>query len=225
MKKLNLILIIAVTLAFFAGSAAAMSIGGDRGFIRVECDIDGAAVTLISISGTDIETRVVQNGYAEFVVYTTGTPAHAVRVEADGYSTATFDVSRTPSAGETVYVQAHLVQAPIIGGERGVIQVTSNVNGATVELISVNGDVAETGTIQNGQVEFAVYTTGVPITQVRVSASGYTTGNQPVQMPAMGATSTVDVPLTAVPTPTASPVGVFAGVFGLLGAAALLRRE
>jgi hypothetical protein len=224
MKKLTLILVIAITLVLLAGTATAAA-GDERGFIRVNCSVDGAVATLISINDGDAGTQTVQNGYAEFTVYTTATPIKAVRVEAPGYVTSAFDVPQMPAAGKTVYVQANLVAVPNVGGERGVIQIASNVDGAAVELISVNGDVLYNGTIQNGQAEFPVYTTGTPITQVRVSAPGYTTGTQPVLMPGAGGTSRIEVTLTPVPATPASPIGAAAGLLGLLGAAVLLRRE
>ena len=227
MKKLTGMLIAVVVLAFFAGavSAADNQIGGERGVIQISCNVDGATAVLISISGDESTPQTVTNGQAEFSVYTTGTPYKEVRVSADGYETATVPVTM-PAAGATSTASVTLTAVQPIGGDRGVIQVTSNVEGATVELISVSGTVAETGTIKDGQAEFAVYTTGTPITQVRVSAAGYATGTQPVQMPAMGATATVNVPLTPVPTQTQGPLGLAVlSIFGAAGAAVLLRRD
>ncbi|HJK44190.1 MAG TPA: hypothetical protein O0X85_04730, partial [Methanocorpusculum sp.] len=131
-----------------------------------------------------------------------------------------------PAKGETSVVEVELVPAQMVGGDRGVIQVRCDVNGATVELISVSNTVAYTGTIENGQAEFSVYTTATPITQARVSANGYETATVPVTMPAKGETSVVDVTLTPVPAPTQSPMGLaLVGLLGAIGAVALLRRE
>lgn len=226
MKKITLFLIVAVVLALFVGAASASNaVGGDRGVIQLKCNVDGATAVLVSISGDESEPQTVTNGQAEFSVYTTGTPYSEVKVSADGYETATAAVTM-PAKGETSTVTVTLTEVQPIGGDRGVIQVKCNVEGATVELISVSGTVAYTGTIKDGQAEFPVYSTATPITQVRVSANGYTTATQPVIMPGSGDTSSVDVPLTAAPTPTKSPMGLaFIGLIGAIGAVALLRRD
>lgn len=113
-----------------------------------------------------------------------------------------------------------------VGGDRDVIQIKSNVEGATVELISVSGTVAYTGTIKSGQAEFAVYATATLITQARVTASGYETATKPVLMPGSGETAVVDIPLTATPKPTQSPTGIAVlGLLGAIGAVVLLRRD
>ncbi|MDR0980904.1 MAG: DUF4249 domain-containing protein [Methanocalculaceae archaeon] len=131
-----------------------------------------------------------------------------------------------PAKGETSTVTVSLVASQPIGGDRGVIQVRCAVEGATVELISVSGTVAYTGTIKDGQVEFPVYSTATPITQVRVSASGYETATNPVIMPGSGETATIDVTLTPVPAPTQSPMGLaLLGLIGAVGAVVLLRRD
>lgn len=226
MKKLVLIITALLALALFAGAASAsVSIGGERGVIQVKCDVEGATATLVSLSGEESTPQTIIDGQTEFAVYSTGTPYTSVRMEANGYVTASYHIASMPAAGSTIVIDTHLVEVPgPIGGDRGVIRVTSNVEGATVQLISVNGEVIETGTIESGQVEFPVYVMGTPVSQVRVSAAGYETGTQPVNMPGSGATSTVNVPLYPVPTPTSSPMGALIGLFGLAGAALLLRR-
>ena len=113
-----------------------------------------------------------------------------------------------------------------VGGDRGIIQVHCNVDGASVVLVSINGDESSPQTITNGQTEFAVYTTATPYKEVKVSADGYETATVPVTMPAKGETSVVDVTLTPVPAPTQSPMGLaLVGLLGAIGAVALLRRE
>ncbi|HJK78611.1 hypothetical protein [Methanocorpusculum vombati] len=226
MKKITILLIAVVTLALFASAAAAdNSVGGDRGVIQLKCNVDGATAVLVSINGDESEPQTVTNGQAEFSVYTTGTPYKEVKVSADGYETATAAVTM-PAKGETSTVTVDLTEIKPIGGDRGVIQVRSTIEGATVELISVSGTVAYTGTIKDGQAEFSVYTTGTPITQVRVSATGYETATEPIMMPAKGETATVDVTLTPVPAPTKSPMGLAVlGLIGAVGAVVLLRRD
>jgi hypothetical protein len=113
--------------------------------------------------------------------------------------------------------------SPSVGGDRGVISVTSNVEGATVHLISISGDVAYTGTITNGKADIAVYTTGTPVNEVSVSATGYQTANAAVSMPAKGETVTVNVPLSATPS---SPMGLaLIGLLAVIGIAALVRKD
>ena len=220
-----MILVAAVVLALFVGAGSAdTAVGGDRGIIQVHCNVDGASVVLVSINGDESSPQTITNGQTEFAVYTTATPYKEVKVSADGYETATAAVTM-PAKGETSVVEVNL--SPVmVGGDRGVIQVHCNVEGATVELISVSNTVAYTGTIENGQAEFSVYTTATPITQARVSANGYETATVPVTMPAKGETSVVDVTLTPVPAPTQSPMGLaLVGLLGAIGAVALLRRE
>jgi len=221
-----MILIAAVALALFIGAASANdSVGGDRGVIQLHCNVDGATAVLVSINGAESDPQTVIDGQAEFSVYTTGTPYKEVKVSADGYETATAAVTM-PAKGETSTVTVNLVESQPIGGDRGVIQVRCAVEGATVELISVSGTVAYTGTIKDGQVEFPVYSTATPITQVRVSASGYETATNPVMMPGSGETATIDVTLTPVPAPTQSPMGIaLLGLIGAVGAVVLLRRD
>ncbi|MDO5845393.1 MAG: hypothetical protein Q4Q04_00570, partial [Methanocorpusculum sp.] len=79
------------------------------------------------------------------------------------------------------------------------------------------------------KVTFSVYTTGTPIDHVTVSANGWNTQTAKVNVPAKDQTENVQVTLTSnIPTPTQtkSPV-VFAvaGLLGVIGAAALLRKE
>ncbi len=226
MKKITMILIAAVVLALFAGAASANTgVGGDRGVIQIACDVEGATAVLVSINGDESNPQTVTNGQAEFSVYTTGTPYKEVKVSAAGYQTATVPVTM-PASGATTRVTVTLTPEQPIGGDRGVIQITSNVEGAAVELISVSGTVAYNSTIKNGQAEFAVYSTATPITQVRVSAAGYQTATKPVEMPASGKTSVIDVPLTPNPTPTKSPMGIAVlGVLGVIAAVVLIRRD
>ena len=113
-----------------------------------------------------------------------------------------------------------------VGGDRGVIQIACDVEGATAVLVSINGDESNPQTVTNGQAEFSVYTTGTPYKEVKVSAAGYQTATVPVTMPASGKTSVIDVPLTPNPTPTKSPMGIAVlGVLGVIAAVVLIRRD
>lgn len=98
-----------------------------------------------------------------------------------------------------LFLFAGAASAQTIGGDKGVIQVTCDVDGASVSLISINGDVVETKTIAGGMTEFYVYTTGTPANQIVVSADGYYTASASVTMPDAGETTTV--PVTLEPKP------------------------
>jgi len=199
-------------------------VGGDRGFLQVNTNIIGAQVDVMSISGsvgysgyTDIDGKI------EFAVYTTGTPISSVVVSAPGWVTQTVSVT-VPEKGQTETVDIEMVSTnPIIGGDQGVISITSNVEGAKVELISISGSVGYTGTITNGKADISVYTTGTPVNQARVSATGYQTATIGVTMPTKGETLTFNAPLTATP---ASPMGfALIGLLGVIGVVALVRRD
>jgi len=199
-------------------------VGGDRGFLVVQTNVVGAKVDVMSISGS-----VATSGYTdanclvEFAIYTTGTPISSIVVSANGWETQTMSVT-SPAKGQTESVSMTLVSSsPLIGGDRGVISVTSNVEGATVQLISISGNVAYNGTISNGKADIAVYTTATPVDKVSVSATGYQTANASVTMPAKGETNTVNVPLTKTPS---SPMGfAVIGLLAVIGIAALVRRD
>jgi len=201
----------------------AKPIGGDRGFLQVNTNIIGAKVDVMSISGSVAETGYTDiNGKIEFAIFTTGTPISSVVVSAPGWVTQTVSVT-VPEKGQTETVNIEMVSTnPIIGGDQGVISVTSNVEGAKVELISISGDVGYTGTISNGKADITVYTTGTPVNQARVSATGYQTATVGVTMPTKGETLTFNAPLTA----TSSPMGfALIGLLGVIGVIALARRD
>ncbi|RBQ24396.1 MAG: hypothetical protein ALMCE001_13320 [Methanocorpusculum sp. MCE] len=201
----------------------AKPVGGDRGFLQVNTNIIGAKVDVMSISGSVAETGYTDiNVKIEFAIFKTGTPISSVVVSAPGWVTQTVSVT-VPAKGQTETVNIEMVSTdPIIGGDRGVISVTSNVEGAKVELISISGDVGYTGTISNGKADIAVYTTGTPVNQARVSATGYQTATVGVTMPAKGETVTVNVPLTV----TSYPMGfALIGLLGVIGVIALVRRD
>lgn len=201
----------------------AKPIGGDRGFLQVNTNVIGAKVDVMSISGSVAQTGYTDvNGKIEFAIFTTGTPINSVVVSAPGWVSQTVPVT-VPAKGQTETVNIEMVSTnPIIGGDRGVISVTSNVEGAKVELISISGDLGYTGTISNGKADIAVYTTGTPVNQARVSATGYQTATVGVTMPAKGETVTINAPLTA----TSSPMGfALIGLLGVIGVIALVRRD
>jgi len=209
--------------SFVTVSLEAKPIGGDLGFLQVNTNVIGAKVDVMSISGSVAETGYTDvNGKIEFAIYTTGTPISSVVVSAPGWVTQSVSVT-VPEKGQTETVNIEMVSTnPIIGGDQGVISVTSNVEGAQVELISISGDVGYTGMISNGKADITVYTTGTPVNQARVSATGYQTATVGVTMPTKGETLTFNAPLTA----TSSPMGLAVlGLLGVIGVIALARRD
>ncbi len=170
---------------------------------------------------------------AEFYVYTTGTPVSKVIVSADGYYTASASVTVPPS-GQTVVVPVTLEAQPV-GGDRGSLQVNTNIIGAQVDVMSISGSVGYSGyTDISGKIAFAVFTTGTPINSVVVSAPGWVTQTVSVTVPAKGQTEIVNIdmkpsvaPTTAIPTTTpASPMGfALIGLLGVIGVVALVRRD
>lgn len=237
MKKILYVLIgLAVLSCLVSAAAASDSVGGDRGFVQVACNVEGASATLVDINNQVVGTQIISSGQCEFAVYTTGTPISRVIVSKEGYFTNGAEITM-PSPGKTVFVTVNLdsMASGPIGGDRGIIRIEgTGVIGAKVELISISGDVAGTGyTDIYGNAELPVYTTGTPINEVRVSAPGWmTVSRNDLQMPGSGQTKSYTVPLTplnptTVPTaPVTSPLGLsIAGLIVGLGAAALLRRN
>lgn len=235
MKKAAYVFIVLLLAALFVGAASANTIGGDRGIIKVECNVEGASVSLISISNAVYATQTIQNGYTEFAVYTTGTPVDKIYVSADGYAS---DVKKVvnPPAGKTEIVKVELQPIPTgpIGGDKSFLDFTSNIIGAKVVLKDVSGNEAYTGyTDSNGFVEFAVLTTGTPLVKAELTATGWDYQSLDIQTPAAGKTVLYAFPAqqaapttTVPPAPTQSPMGfAVLGLLGALGAIALVKRD
>lgn len=229
MRKISYVLIALIVAALFVGAASA-ELGGDRGFIQVNCDVEGASVSLININNEVYATQTIVNGETEFIVGTTVTPVDRVFVTADGYVPGGASVAN-PAPGKTETVTVNLEPA-YVGGDRGFVDITSNIIGAKVVLKDISGNDAYTGyTNGNGFVEFAVYTTGTPLKTAELTAPGWNSQSIGISTPAAGQTVTFAFPSqTAAPTvppaPTKSPMGIAVlGLVGVLGAAALFRRE
>ena len=198
-----------------AVTTAATPIGGDAGWYKVSCNVNGASVYFDSGY-----MGVISGGSLAVPVYTTGTPYTTYRIEKNGYVTATGTLPSAPAKGKTVAVTVTLspagtatpttepVPSLLPGGGKGYLAIHANVDGATVKV----GD--ETiGIITNGVLRVPVSTTGTPYSAFTVSKPGYvtTTGTVPRQP---GEGETVDIyvtmsaePATQVPV-TESPVPV-----------------
>jgi hypothetical protein len=78
-------------------------IGGDQGWFKVHCNVDGAQVYF-----DNDEKGVISGGELNVGVYTTATPYKTVKVEMAGYQTSTQNITNYPGKGETVDIYATL---------------------------------------------------------------------------------------------------------------------
>ena len=213
---------VVLTLACFSVVSAAEPIGGNQGWITVNCNVNGAQVYF---DGT--YEGVISGGVLTVPVYSTGTPLKSFTVSKTDYTTYTAPIPAMPGKGETfdVYATLNPVAAPttsaVIGGGQGWYVVNCNVNGATV---SFNNQVV--GVITQGTLTVPVYTTGTPYQTYTVSMNGYLPYTAALtSVPAPGQTITLyatlnpapTVPTTAapVPTPTKSPLPLTLILIGL----------
>ena len=134
-------------------------IGGDKGWFRVHCNVDGAQALLDNGAAG---TCTIAQGTCSIEVATTGTPVSSFTVTKSGYQTYTNTVSRMPSKGETVDLYATLNPVPV--PTYGSIQVTSNPSGAVATL--------DGGSWQYTPCTFTSVIAGSSHT-VQVSLSGY----------------------------------------------------
>jgi len=212
-------------------TTATSPVGGDQGWYRVSCNVNGASVYFdATYKGT------ITDGTLSVPVYSTGTPYTTYRVEKSGYITTTGTLPSAPARGETVTVSVLLSpegsQTPTPqptdppappGSEHGYLVIHANVDGA---IVTIGGKTA--GAIKNGVLTIPVSTTGTPYSEFTVSKAGYatTTGTVPRQ-PAAGEKVDIYVTLTAeqpVPGPTTeSPLSLPLVVAGLLGSVLVLR--
>jgi hypothetical protein len=114
-----------MVLILCAGIPAVSAIGGDQGWYRVHCNIDGADVYFDGqYKGT------TYGGTLDVPVYSTATPFKVVRVEKSGYQAYSSTLPSQPGAGQTVDVYATLQPVETAGS----IYVTSSPSGAAIYL-------------------------------------------------------------------------------------------
>ncbi|MDU9377014.1 hypothetical protein McpSp1_16580 [Methanocorpusculaceae archaeon Sp1] len=227
LKKILYMILMVFAVLLIAAVSPVAAAGENSGYIEVSCNVDGAWVELIDVNGNVADSAYCY-GRLTFDVPVTGTPITQVRASKSGYYGDSSSVSM-PSAGEYVSASLTLVSIPptSVGGDVGYIQVSCNVDGAFVELLSASGSVLESGYCY-GSTTFTVYTTGTPVTEVRASASGFYEQTTPVTMPGAGQTTYVSISLNMLPgpIPTESPMGfALFGLIGLIAVAAVLRRN
>ena len=180
-------------------ASAAAPIGGNQGWYKVICNVDGATVYFDSTY-----EGVITAGSLTVPVYTTGTPFKTFSVQKNGYTTYTGNIYAVPATGETLDLYATLnpvvpTTPALIGGSQGWYQVNCNVNGAQVTF-----DNTVVGTITQGSLTVPVYVTGTPYKTYSVSMPGYVTYTSPITAyPAAG--ETIKLNATLNPQPTTAP--------------------
>ena len=120
-------LVVGITLLLLCIGISAVSaeIGGDQGWYRIHCNVDGASVYF------DGEYKgTISGGELYVAVYTTGTPYSTIRVERSDYRTYTASLPKAPIMGDTAEVYATLQPAETYGS----IYVSSSPSGAAIYL-------------------------------------------------------------------------------------------
>jgi hypothetical protein len=103
-------------------------IGCDKGWIRVNCNVNGATVSFDDLSAG----CTITGGSCDTEVGTTSTPFRTFTVQKPGYQLFTGSVTSWPAKGETVNLYATLNPDPT--PSYGDIRVTSHPSGAVVTL-------------------------------------------------------------------------------------------
>ncbi|WP_165074851.1 PEGA domain-containing protein [Methanogenium sp. MK-MG] len=163
-------------------------VGSDRGWIRVNCNVNGAVVTFdASSTGCSIA-----QGFCDTGVVTTGTPYRTFTVRKSGYRTFTGPVTSWPANGKTVNLYATL--KPIPTPSYGNIRVISKPAGA---IATIDG-----GTWQRTPATFSSVRAGTSH-NVHITMSGYQSYGTSTYVTA-GQTVTVNAYLTPNPQQTGS---------------------
>jgi len=158
-------------------------IGSDKGWIRVNCNVDGATASLDDHSSG----CTIAQGSCSIEVTVTGTPARTYTVQKPGYSIFTGAVPRMPSKGETVDVYATLDPIPV--PKYGSIQVTSYPSNAVASLDGL--------TWQYTPCTFSALSAGTNH-NIQISLGGYKPQSRTVMVPA---DQTVYVNVNLAPNP------------------------
>ncbi len=162
-------------------------IGSDKGWFRINCNINGATASLDNgASGS----CTIASGSCSIPVSTTGTPVKSFRVEKGGYTTYTDSVSQMPPKGGTVDLYATLNPVASFGS----ISVTSSPSAAVATL--------DGSSWQTTPYTFTSVTAGTSH-EIRVSMSGYQSVTRSVFVNS-GETAYVSVSLSPNPAQTGS---------------------
>jgi hypothetical protein len=92
---------------FVTTETTAVKIGGDTGYYKVNCNVDGATVTF-----DNEEKGYINDGSLKVQVYVTGTPYRTFTVSKAGYTPFNGTIGVYPAKGETVNLYATL-NAPL----------------------------------------------------------------------------------------------------------------
>jgi hypothetical protein len=133
-------------------------IGCDKGWIRVNCNVNGATVSFDDLSSG----CTITGGSCDTEVGTTSTPFRTFSVQKPGYKLFTGPVTSWPAKGETVNLYATLNPEPT--PSYGNIQVGSHPSGAVVTL--------DGGSWQYTPATFTSVTAGTSHS-LQISMSGY----------------------------------------------------
>ena len=156
-------------------------LGCDKGWIRVNCNVDGATVSFDDLSSG----CTVTGGSCDTEVTTTIMPFKAFTVQKPGYHIFTGTVNSWPAKGETVNLYATLNPVP----SNGNIQVISHPSGAIVTL--------DGGSWQYTPATFTSVSAGTSHI-VQITMSGYQPYGTSAYV-AAGQTATVNAYLVATP--------------------------
>ena len=100
---------VVLTLACFSVVSAAEPIGGNQGWITVNCNVNGATVSF-----NNQVVGVITQGTLTVPVYTTGTPYQTYTVSMNGYLPYTAALTSVPAPGQTITLYATLNPAPTV---------------------------------------------------------------------------------------------------------------
>jgi hypothetical protein len=205
-RTLIVALAVLFTAVMITPVSASQPIGGNQGWITMNCNVNGAEVYFDGAS-----QGVITGGVLSVAVYSTGTPFKTWSVSKDGYVTASGDIPYMPGNGQTENLYATLnpvapTNAPV-GGNMGQIVMHANVNDAQVYF-----DNTYEGVIKGGVLSVSVYSTGTPLKTYTVSKTGYTTATGSIPyMPGNGKTEDIYATLNpvapATPATPAQPIG------------------
>jgi hypothetical protein len=126
--KTNFVVICLAFCCLFVLAPSAMAVGGDEGWITIQCNVDDASVYFDgSYKG------VINGGSLTVAVYTTGAPYSSYSVEKSGYTTYTGSMTM-PGAGETrtYYATLNPIPTPVPPVNYGSIYVQSSPSGANI---------------------------------------------------------------------------------------------
>ncbi len=176
-------------------TAAPQPIGGDKGWITVHCNVNGATASFDDLSSG----CTITNGYCTREVTVTGTPFKTYTIQKPGYYAYTGTVSPWPGKGETIDLYATL--NPIPTPTYGSIRVTSSPSNAIAYLDGLSWQYTpctftalSAGTNHNIQISLGGYQTYTTTVTVPSDATAYVNANLVPVSPQSGSLNVVTTP-------------------------------